>query len=317
MGDTVSVTETQITDQEAADCIEALWRDAFDLCPYGVVCTLLRVSGLQDAGWDPFEESEAAFEDFNWHLNAQDDALSPTSQWRIGLLMYCQAIEMSAVHATLANILRILLGEPYHLNPLGSLGRPNKKRMFKFYPPSAKVKWQKLGNMATEARRDELVRMIDAVYNDSVRNAFSHSDYILTETHFRWTEGGLGSQMPLEHVNNLITNAFSFFGSFMSMRDRWLRLVGEMPRYHKWPRYEVLELLKDEDRKLNGFRVHFSNGNSAHFARTPEGVDCCNLDFQGDGTIGFMVGNLDALEPIWKVDGRTVDFGEQTAVEEF
>ncbi len=57
----VCVTEVRITDQESADCIEALWHDAFRLHPIDVVCTLLRVSGLQDAGWDPFQESEAAF----------------------------------------------------------------------------------------------------------------------------------------------------------------------------------------------------------------------------------------------------------------
>lgn len=311
------MTNVKITEQEAADCIEGLWREALSLSAFDTVCALLRVSGLQDAGWDPFEESQAAFEDFNWHLQAEDDALSSKSQWRIGLLMYCQAVEMSAVHSTLANILRILLGQPYHLNPLGSLGRPDKKRMFKFYPPSATVKWRKLRDMATEAERNDLVRMINAVYDDAVRNAFAHSDYILTDTHFRWTEGGLPSQIPLEQINNLVANAFIFFGIFMDIRDRWLSLVGQMPRYHKWPQYEVLELLKDENQKLNGFRVHFSNGNSARFSRTSEGVDCTNVIIQGDGTINFMVGLLDALERKWKIEGRTVDFGERNAVNEF
>jgi hypothetical protein len=116
-------------------------------------CTLLRVGGMQDAGWDPFEESDAAFKDYNWHLNTKSDDLSDKSRWRIGLLMYCQACEMSAVHSMLANLLRIQLNQPYHLNPLGSLGRADKRRMFKWYPPSAKAKWQKIRNMAVEAGR--------------------------------------------------------------------------------------------------------------------------------------------------------------------
>ena len=257
------------------------------------------------------------FKDFNWHLKAENEELSPKSQWRIGLLMYCQAVEMSAVHATLANILRILLGQPYHLSPLDSLGRADKKRMFKFFPPSAKVKWKKLRDMATEAKREDLVQMIDAVYNDAIRNAFSHSDYIITDTHFRWAEGGLPDQMPLEQVSNLIANSFSFFGIFTALRDRWLERVGRKPRFHKMPQYEVLEFLTDENQKLSGFRVHFSNGNSAQFARTPEGVDCTNLVFENDGTINFMVGLLNARESIWKVNGRPVDFGDRSAVNEF
>ena len=65
--------------------------------------------------------------------------------------------------------------------------------------------------------------------------------------------------MPLEQVNNLILNSFHFFGAFMGIRDRWLKFLAEAPRYHKWPRYEVLELLRDESGTLNGFRIHFSN----------------------------------------------------------
>jgi len=311
------MTDVKITDQEAADCIQALWTDAMKISSFDVVCTLLRVDGMQDPGWDPFEETKEALKDFNWYLKVEDEALSPKSHWRMGLLMYCQAVEMSAGHSTLANLLRILLGQKYHLNPLCSLGRADKKRMFKFYPPSATVKWRKLRDMAVEANRDELVRLLDAIYNNDVRNAFSHSDYVLTETHFRFTEGGLFIQVPLEQVGNLISNAFSFFGTFLGARNHWLEVMGQMPRYHKWPRHEVLELVVDENKKLSGFRVHFSNGSAARFSRTPEGLDCTNIMIQGDGTIKFFVGSLDMLGQTWKVDGQPVDFGGSDAVDGF
>lgn len=311
------MAQIRITDQEAADCLEHLWRDAFEKRPFDAVCTLLRVSGLQDADWDPLEESEEAFEDFNWYLKAESEDLSERAQWRIGLLMYCQAVEMSAVHSMLANLLRILLDQPYHLNPLGSLGRADKKRRFKWYPPSAKAKWRKIRNMAEEARRGELIRMIDAVYNDDVRNAFSHSDYIITDTHFRWTEGGLVGEIHFEQVNNLITNSFSFFGVFLGIRDRWLKFLATVPRYHKWPNYDVFELLKDDDSKLNGFRIHFSNGNSARFLRTPQGVDLMNIRITRSGTLGLMVGSLDDLQRVWMVDGHPVDFGDRDVADEF
>jgi hypothetical protein len=231
--------------------------------------------------------------------------------------MYCQAVEISAVHSMLANLLRILLDQPYHLNPLGSLGRAHKKRMFEWYPPSAKAKWRKIRNMAEEAGRADLIRTIHAVYNDDVRNAFSHSDYIITETHFRWTSAGLVGQISLEQVSNLIANSFSFFSVFLGLRDRWLKFLPTLPRYHKWPRYEVFELLQDEEGKLNGFRVHFSNGNSARFSRTPRGCDCMNITIEGSGTIGLMVGRLDCLQRVWMVDWRPVDFGDRVAVDEF
>jgi hypothetical protein len=311
------MTEVRITDQEAADCFERLWNDAFERSGFDAVCTLLRVSGLQDAGWDPLEESEEAFKDFEQYLKIQSGDLSDKAQWRIGLLMYCQAVEMSAVHSMLANLLRILVDQPYHMAPLDSLGRPDKKRQYKWYPPSAKVKWRKIKGMAEHATRFEVIRLIDTFYNDAIRNAFSHSDYIITTTEFRWTEDGVVGHMPLEQVGNLIANSFSFFGVFLAVRDRWLKIAASQPRYHKWPNYEVLELLQDQNRKLNGFRIHFSNSYSARFLRTAQGVDFSNFTFQNDGTFGLMLGPLDKLQPVWMVDGRPVDFGDRSAVNEF
>lgn len=305
------MTTVRVTDQECANCFEPLWQGAFRARPFDSICTLLRVAGLEDAGWDPFEESQEAMNDYNWHLKAKSDELSDKSQWRVGLLMYCQACEMSAVHAALANLLRIHLGQPYHLNPLGSLGRADKKRMFKWYPPSAKVKWHKLREMAQSANKNDLIRLIDNVYNDAVRNAFSHSDYIITQVEFRWTEGGLPGHLQLQNLNNLIANAFSFFGPFIGVRDRWLKLAAEMPRYHRWPNFEVLELLK-ADGKLNGFRVHFSNGVSARFERSPKGVHLTNVTIQKDGTINFFVGPLYELKHKYVVDGRDVEFARDS-----
>ena len=59
--------------------------------------------------------------------------------------------------------------------------------------------------------------MVDAVYNDTIRNSFSHSDYVITNVDFRWTEGGLAGRMPLQQVSNLIANSFDFFGTFVAV----------------------------------------------------------------------------------------------------
>jgi hypothetical protein len=123
--------------------------------------------------------------------------------------------------------------------------------------------------------------------------------------------GGLPGRLPLQNVSNLIANAFSFFGPFIGVRDRWLALAAEMPRYHRWPNFEVLELLKS-DGKLNGFRVHFSNGISARFQRSPDGVDLKNVTIQQDGTINFFVGPLYELQQKYVVEGREVEFGRQS-----
>lgn len=89
-----------------------------------------------------------------------------------------------------------------------------------------------------------------------------------------------------------------------------------MPRYHRWPNFEVLELL-NTDGKIDGFRVHFSNGSTAQFRRRPEGVDLVNVVIQRDGSINFMVGQLDELQRRYVVDDEEVQFGDRDAVNEF
>jgi hypothetical protein len=53
---------------------------------------------MSDANWDSFEESRSAFDDFNWVLEKTLCERSQSCQRRIALLMYCQAVEMTAPH---------------------------------------------------------------------------------------------------------------------------------------------------------------------------------------------------------------------------
>jgi hypothetical protein len=293
----------ELTEQELVDFLSDLFWSAFRAAPFEVLCAVLRVSGMQDADWDPFEESQSAFEDYNALLRLDSDVLSPAGRWRIGLLMYCQAVEMTAPQEFLANLLRVLSGEKYHIKPFGSLGRANKKKAFSWVPPSAPVKYRELKRLAAKCNQSVLEDYIDQFFNEDIRNAFSHSDYVLSGNHFRWTESGLPQQLSLETVNLTVRNCFRFFSALLWLHNQVLTDLKALPQFHKWPNYEVLELLSDEKR-LHGFSVHFSNGTKAAYSRTPRGVECTNVLIEPDGSINFMVGLLDALCPEWKINGR-------------
>ena len=291
--------------EEYASYLFALFTKAFVKSPFDMVCTLLRVSGIQDEKWDPFEESLDAFKDYNWLLKQAKDAPTSYGEWRIGLLMYCQAVEMTAIHAMLANIFRCLQGKKYHLNPLGHLGRSNKKKAFSWVPPSANVKFNYLKKVADGSGENKLSEYVDSFFYNDVRNAFSHSDYVLTEKHFRWTEGGLPQQVDLEALDIFISNAQEFYSAFWFCHEQHLKNFIKLKKYHKWPQHEVLELLNDGN-KLYGFNIHFSNGTKATFSRTESGVDCRNITIENDGSINFFVGLISDLKPVWKVNGVPV-----------
>jgi hypothetical protein len=292
----------EISEQELVDYLSDLFWAAFDKSPFEVICAMLRVSGMQDADWDPFEESKVAFEDYNAILRFEDAVLSSAGRWRVGLLMYCQAVEMTAPQEFLANLLRILNGEKYHIKPFGSLGRANKKKIFSWVPPSAPVKYRELKRLANQCNQMALCNYIDQFFNEDVRNAFSHSDYVFSGNQFRWTECGLPQQLPVDVVNLITQNCYRFFSALLWLHSRVLVDLRALPRFHKWPNYEVLELHSDSDR-LYGFSVHFSNGSKATYSRTERGIECTNILFESDGSINFMVGLVNELRPEWKVNG--------------
>ncbi len=276
------------------------------------VYTLLRVGGLQMADWDSFEESRTAFNDYNWLLE-QARGRGLTSARRVGLLMYCQAVEMDAVHDVLVNLLRCKAKTTYTPAPLHYLGRRKKNpkglEVFTGYvPPSATQKFKAIKQRAADVHYPELNGAIDKFFDERVRNAFFHSDYVLTEEYFRFREGGLAQQIDVDTLDRLITECFAFYGVFMGLHDRWLHMLGRGKRFYKCPGYEVLELLSTEEEGLYGFNMHFSTGSKATFMRRKSTgtMGSTNILFDKGG-INFNVGSLDALEKVWKIEGVLVE----------
>jgi len=292
--------------EKYARLLDSLFSAASSTDGFETICTLLRVGGLADANWDPFEESRVAFDDYNWILEKAHAERGLTAARRVRLLMYCQAVEMSAPQEILANLLRGITHKGYAIDPFGDLWRAKKKGSFFWIPPSAKQKYNRIRELASAANQSDITAAVDALFDERVRNAFSHSDYIITETQFRFAEGGRAQGIPVERLDQLVDECFAFFGAFLNCHKRWLHHLAKIKRFHRMPQYEVLELLSSEDEGLYGFHMHFSNGSRATYTRRKSGTDATNITFERDGGINFMVGLLTALEPVWKINGEPV-----------
>jgi hypothetical protein len=94
---------------------------------FGTLCTLLRVGGIESY-YNAFEESKIAFEDFNWMLSKAKSDRNSNCFRRIGLLIYCQAVEMTVPHIVLANLLGCILNHDYVIDPFIKLYRPKGKK---------------------------------------------------------------------------------------------------------------------------------------------------------------------------------------------
>ena len=96
----------------------------FDPTPYRnihrlfeFVCVLVRASGIEDAGWDAWYESQAILNDLQGlaKLELPSDKFpeaNPT-RLRLVLLSYCHVTEMNLPYSLLANLLRLRIGRKY------------------------------------------------------------------------------------------------------------------------------------------------------------------------------------------------------------
>lgn len=263
--------------------------------------SLLRIVGMEDKGWDPYLESRSTLEDINAILQSQhSEEIFPEKEftmWRMGLLMYSHIVEMDAPYEVLTNLLRFRLGKGYSPNPyymfLNSKGRKQFKRSGIY--PHQKIKIIK--ELSSEAGIPEVGAIFDGFYDSKLRNAISHSDYILTDDQFR-VRNGTGSvgaySIPLDNLNETVTKAKQFisviFGLDRSAREMWGERKHEAIAYD--PVYKgLIEILVDDENLMCGFKVHWPNNSESVYRRTKGGIEMtnCMLDLK-NARVEFMVG---------------------------
>lgn len=147
--------------------------------------------------------------------------------------------------------------------------------------------------------------LFDSFFRQDIRNAFYHSDYCidLEENTFNITEIRFGESIPLQQVNETLTKGFAFYEAFFQTYNGWRLVASKARRFDRWPRYEVLELLSNEEEGLYGFTVHISNGTQCTFERHKDKVICENVMFGKEG-LSLQIGLLDDLREEWIVRGE-------------
>jgi hypothetical protein len=139
--------------------------------------------------------------------------------------------------------------------------------------------------------------IFDEFYDSNLRNAISHSDYILTEEQFR-VRNGTGAfgaySISLEQLNETITKAKLFISTFFGL-DRMAREIWGEKKHQAIPYDPVykglIEILADDDGLMCGFKVHWPNNSESIYRRTQDGIDMinCMLDLK-NSRVEFIVG---------------------------
>jgi hypothetical protein len=261
--------------------------------------SLLRVVGLEDKGWDPYQESRAVIDDLYalMQIELPRDRFPERdlTNWRLGLLFYNHIVEMDAPYEVLANLLRFQVGRGYSPNPFHELMTAEERKRFKrsgFFP---RQKIEILKRLDSEAGT-HVGTIFDEFYRGNLRNAMSHSDFIFADEGFRCRNGNWrGSfRIGFDELDDLLTKAKVFIGTFFALereaRRLWGGFAGKAIPYDS--AYKgLMEVLADDSGLMNGFKIHWPNRSESTYRRTEDGIDMvnCMLDFK-HSTISLMVG---------------------------
>ncbi len=261
--------------------------------------SLLRVVGMEDKGWDPYSESRAVLDDLyalmQFDLPEEIFKAKDLTTWRLGLLFYNHIVEMSAPYEVLTNLLRYKLGKGYSPNPYYDFLTKGQRKRFKKSGLFPKQKIDIIKQLSAEAGL-QVGDIFDEFHNTEFRNAVAHSDFVFTNDGFRCRNGNfMGAfQLSFEQVDDLITKAKIFIGSFFELereaRRHWGGYAGESMAYDPVLK-GVMEILIDGDGLMNGFKIHWPNGSDSIYRRTEDGIEMtnCMLAIQ-HATLELLVG---------------------------
>jgi hypothetical protein len=203
------------------------------------VCALVRAGGLELGGLDPWYESKAIIDDMrNLALLDLPSNRFPDPQKtriRLALLAYCTLTEMDLPYMLVANLLRLRLGNKYHLDPFHDLDqrRPRKKGQAfgTVVPRTAKQKLKRISELAKQANMEAVSAAFEETHDAVLRNAVYHSDFVLHDdslfirkaSRLSKKEGGHTPRVAFDELEELITNAFALFSALFGLYERCRR----------------------------------------------------------------------------------------------
>lgn len=249
--------------------------------------SILRLAGMEDRGWDPYQESGAVLEDLHalGKIEYSSDQLNDRdkTKWRLGLLFYQHAIEMNAPYEVITNLLRFHLDEGYSPNPYYKFLNSKQRKKIKnsgLYPRDKIQVIKKLDERANLGVYDLLSEFV----NLELRNTIGHSDFIIHDETFRsrkgyWTDS---FEVSLIELDKILTSVKAFVSAFIILdkeaKRYWGQYRGRAIPYD--PQYKgIMEVLADKDGMMNGFCVHWPNNAESKYRRTEKGVEAINCSF--------------------------------------
>lgn len=153
-------------EQEYLSVFGPLFEAAIDASEFNLIMSLLAIRGMQDGGWEPYENTtRVAIE-----AHEQQEKMPATLRVNMGLWLYVNLIECSEHFELIANLLRTVKGEDYIIANHKDRNFVNLKLIHKI---------DRLSKLAKDTNFEDVVRPFKEGYNSRLRNAIGHGDYAI------------------------------------------------------------------------------------------------------------------------------------------
>jgi hypothetical protein len=212
---------------------------ALNKSEFELVHLLLRIRGMETAGWDPFESTKATVRAVRRTLKALDDL---EAERTLQLWIYGHIVEASELYDTLMNLADIVEGgrySPFRFPPSEG-GRPQS--------PGEKIR--QIEARAQEADLPDLACPLRDIWDRTLRNAIFHSDYAL-----KGNDITIRNPMRVythEQIMTYLNRALAFHDALISLDTIYRgsfnkpRLIPVHPGFAQWPGEKAWVMVRED-----------------------------------------------------------------------
>jgi hypothetical protein len=191
---------------EYLDCIDPLFIKAKNINEFEFICAILDFKGILEAGWDPWEEILNIFHFFS-KLIKKVKYYEYTVY--IMLWMYGLAVEANFPYKLIANLMNIILGFRYNLDPFNYFRGKNKKIIY----PNEKLKF--LTKTSKKISIDNCIFPFYETFDKDLRNAIFHADFTVYKGEVRINLGNSSKKIyTREEMQKIINKMIAFLVAF-------------------------------------------------------------------------------------------------------
>jgi hypothetical protein len=232
--------------------IEPIFNKAKEKSEFEFICTLVKVQGYKDAGWDPFENLEQINKSFQKIFSSKTKDNIKANQ---ALFLYGLILEASEPYNTLSNLLNIIEGDRYTISNFPNY-TDDKGRSRTQHP------LDKISQLIKRAKKNKLdLSLFNDFFDNNLRNAVFHSDFVI-----HWPEVRIlnpNKRYSRKEWMIKVNQAMAYLNAYINVKGAYIKsytdpkIIEPHPDFQVHPNGEIITIIR-ENHGILGLKDNWS-----------------------------------------------------------